>query len=67
MQDCAIHETHDTDDDEVIAHMLQNQYNKEYDLMLKRTEDKFNRDSKGDTRFFDYYVAIHTNPFILCS
>lgn len=48
IQDCAICETDDTDNDTVIAHMLQDQYNKEYDLMLKRTEEKFNRDSKGD-------------------
>lgn len=47
IQDCAIYETNDTDSDEVIAHMLQDQFNKEYDLMLKRTEEKFNRDSKG--------------------
>lgn len=37
----------DTDSDTVIANMLQMQYDQEYDLMLKRTEAKFNRDSKG--------------------
>lgn len=36
-----------TDSDEVIAHMLQAQYNNEHDLQLKRTENKFNRNSKG--------------------
>lgn len=38
----------DTDNDEVIANLLQTQFNREYDTMLKRTEEKFNRDSKGD-------------------
>jgi hypothetical protein len=36
-----------TESDAVIAHMLQADLNEEYDLMLKRTEKKFNRDSKG--------------------
>lgn len=31
--------------------MMQDQFNKEYDLMLKRTEEKFNRDSKGKIFF----------------
>ena len=57
-QDCAIHETHDTDNDEVIAHMLQNQYNKEYDLMLKRTEDKFNRDSKVNITYTNHRTSV---------
>lgn len=38
----------DTGNDEVIANLLQTQFNREYDTMLKRTEDKFNRDSKGN-------------------
>lgn len=48
-------ETYDASDtsndevnDEVIANLLQAQFNREYDTMLKRTEEKFNRDSKGD-------------------
>lgn len=38
----------DTGNDEVIANLLQSQFNREYNTMLKRTEEKFNRDSKGD-------------------
>ena len=51
IENCAICESNDTDNDEVIAHMMQDQFNKEYDLMLKRTEEKFNRDSKGKMFF----------------
>lgn len=40
----------DTGSDEVIANLLQRQFNWEYDTMLKRTEEKFNRDSKGDRK-----------------
>lgn len=40
----------DTGNDEVIANLLQTQFNHEYDTMLKRTEEKFNRDSKGTTK-----------------
>jgi len=40
----------DTGSDEVIANLLQAQFNREYDTMLKRTEKKFNRDSKGDKK-----------------
>ncbi|OXU27051.1 hypothetical protein TSAR_008592 [Trichomalopsis sarcophagae] len=36
-----------TESDATIAHMVQSELNAEYDLMLKRTEKKFNRDSKG--------------------
>lgn len=55
----------DTGNDEVIANLLQAQFNREYDTMLKRTEKKFNRDSKGDkrkrTKFFictRYYLKL---------
>lgn len=40
----------DTDSDEVIAHILQSQFNKEYDTMLKNTEKVVNRDAKGDKK-----------------
>lgn len=58
IQDCAICETDDTDNDTVIAHMLQDQYNKEYDLMLKRTEEKFNRDSKVNITYTNYRTSV---------
>lgn len=51
IENYTICETNDTENDEVIAHMLQDQFNKEYDLMLKRTEEKLNRDSKGKIFF----------------
>lgn len=35
-------------EDEILAHRLQNEFNQEYNTMLKNVEDKFNRDSKGD-------------------
>lgn len=35
--------------------MLQDQFNKEYDLMLKRTEEKFNRDSKGIFNLYRFF------------
>lgn len=40
-------EDDNTNSDRVIAQLLQNQFNDEYDLMLKRTEDKMNGTSKG--------------------
>jgi len=43
-----IYDTSDTGNDEVIANLLQAQFNREYNIMLKRTEEKFNRDSKGN-------------------
>lgn len=49
-----LYEIDGTDSDEVIAHMLQAQYNSEHDLQLKRTENKFNRNSKGP------YIVIIT-------
>ncbi|KZC14513.1 PREDICTED: serine/threonine-protein kinase RIO3-like [Dufourea novaeangliae] len=58
IQDCALFETNDTDSDEVIAHMMQDQYNKEYDLMIKRTEEKFNRDSKVNISYTNYRTSV---------
>ncbi|XP_011869834.1 PREDICTED: serine/threonine-protein kinase RIO3 [Vollenhovia emeryi] len=49
----------DTDNDAVIAHMLQCQFNHEYDSMLKRTEDKFNRDSKVSISFSNYRSSLY--------
>lgn len=48
-EECGLLELDDTDSDTVIAQMLQAQFNREYDSMLKRTEDKFNGSSKGDS------------------
>ncbi|XP_076244341.1 serine/threonine-protein kinase RIO3 [Calliopsis andreniformis] len=58
VQDCVICESNDTDNDEVIAHMLQDQFNKEYDLMLKRTEEKFNRDAKVNISYTNYRTSV---------
>ncbi|XP_076759742.1 serine/threonine-protein kinase RIO3 [Xylocopa sonorina] len=60
-QDCAMHKSNDTDNDEVIAHMLQDQFNKEYDLMLKRTEEKFNRDAKVNISYTNYRTSVCDN------
>lgn len=56
IEDCAICEYNDIDNDTVIAHMLQDQYNKEYDRMLKRTEEKFNKDAKGRNLSSDFLL-----------
>ncbi|XP_033334923.1 serine/threonine-protein kinase RIO3 [Megalopta genalis] len=58
IEDCPLFEAHDTDSDEVIAHMLQNQFNKEYDLMIKRTEEKFNGDAKVNISFTNYRTSV---------
>ncbi|XP_076291550.1 serine/threonine-protein kinase RIO3 [Lasioglossum baleicum] len=58
IQDCPLYESHDTDSDEVIAHMLQDQFNKEYDLMIKRTEQKFNRDAKVNISYNNYRTSV---------
>lgn len=42
------------DSDEMIALMLQKQFDKEYDDMLKRTENKFNGDSKVSISYANY-------------
>lgn len=57
IQDPGMYEIHDTDSDEVIAHMLQSQFNKEYDLMLKRTEEKLNRDAKVNVTYTNYRTS----------
>lgn len=44
------------DSDYVIAQMLQVQFDKEYDNMLKRTEDKFNGSSKVCISYSNYRV-----------
>lgn len=56
IEDCTIYETNDTDNDEVIAHMLQDQYNKEHDQILKLTEEKFNRDAKVNITYANYRI-----------
>lgn len=55
----------DTGNDEVIAYLLQTQFNREYDTMLKRTEEKFNRDSKGDKKYVNFLVYIISSYFLL--
>lgn len=42
------------DSDALIARMLQMQYDKEYDNMLKRTEQKYNGDSKVSISFENF-------------
>ncbi|XP_012532222.1 serine/threonine-protein kinase RIO3 [Monomorium pharaonis] len=49
----------DTDNDEVIANLLQTQFNREYDTMLKRTEEKFNRDSKVSISYSNYRSSLY--------
>lgn len=44
------------DSDHMIAQMLQVQFDKEYDSMLKRTEDKFNGSSKVCISYSNYRV-----------
>ncbi|KAK0085131.1 hypothetical protein PV325_005718 [Microctonus aethiopoides] len=46
-----------TDDDVVIAQLLQNEFNHEYDSMLKRTEEKFNGGSKVGISLSNYRVC----------
>ncbi|XP_003707680.1 serine/threonine-protein kinase RIO3 [Megachile rotundata] len=61
IEDCTVCECNDTDNDEVIAHMLQDQYNKEHDEILKRTEEKFNRDAKVNITYANYRVHSFDN------
>ncbi|XP_050453976.1 serine/threonine-protein kinase RIO3-like [Cataglyphis hispanica] len=49
----------DTGNDEVIANLLQAQFNWEYDTMLKRTEEKFNRDAKVSISYSNYRNSSH--------
>lgn len=55
-------EINDADDDEVIANILQDQFNEEHDMMLKRMEEKVNRDSKGNK---DYNSSLCIQVIIL--
>ncbi|XP_035739966.1 serine/threonine-protein kinase RIO3-like [Vespa mandarinia] len=56
------YESNDTDSDAVIAQMLQAQYNREYDMMLKRTETKVNRDSKVNISYTKYRMSSFEEP-----
>ncbi|XP_012239085.1 serine/threonine-protein kinase RIO3 [Bombus impatiens] len=58
IENYTICETNDTENDEVIAHMLQDQFNKEYNLMLKHTEKKLNRDSKVNITYTNYRTSL---------
>ncbi|XP_033219326.1 serine/threonine-protein kinase RIO3 [Belonocnema kinseyi] len=52
--DSELYEIDGTDSDEVIAHLVQAEFNDEHDLMLKRTENKYNRDSKVNISYSNY-------------
>ncbi|KAI4489880.1 PREDICTED: serine/threonine-protein kinase RIO3-like [Polistes canadensis] len=56
------YEPSDTDNDAVIAQLLQAQYNQEYDTMLKRTETKVNRDSKVNISYSNYRMSSFEEP-----
>lgn len=56
------YEPSDTDNDAVIAQLLQAQYNREYDTMLKRTETKVNRDSKVNISYSNYRMSSFEEP-----
>lgn len=58
IENYTICDTNDTENDEVIANMLQDQFNKEYDLILKRTEQKLNRDSKVNITYTNYRTSV---------
>ncbi|XP_058808434.1 serine/threonine-protein kinase RIO3-like isoform X2 [Phymastichus coffea] len=47
-----------TESDEMIAQLLQTEMNQEHDLMLKRTEKKFNRNSKVNISYLNYRAGI---------
>ncbi|KAJ8683202.1 hypothetical protein QAD02_018994 [Eretmocerus hayati] len=47
-----------TESDETIAHMIQDDLNNEHDLMLKRTEEKFNGVSKVNISYSNYRVGF---------
>ncbi|XP_011312284.1 serine/threonine-protein kinase RIO3 [Fopius arisanus] len=46
-----------TDSDAVIAQLLQNQYNNEHDMMVQRSEEKFNGHSKVAVSFVNYRLS----------
>ncbi|KAF5270535.1 hypothetical protein FQR65_LT05433 [Abscondita terminalis] len=56
-------EEDDINSDAVIALMLQKQFDKEYDDMLKKTEDKFNGSSKVSISFNNYRRAPQNIDF----
>lgn len=51
------------DSDAVIAKMLQYQYDREYDNILKKTEDKFNGTSKVSISFSNYRRTPNSDYF----
>ncbi|XP_046749111.1 serine/threonine-protein kinase RIO3-like isoform X1 [Diprion similis] len=61
-EECGLLELDDTDSDAVIAQMLQAQFNREYDSMLKRTEDKFNGFSKVNVSYSNYRTCPSVEP-----
>lgn len=67
IQEELICELEGTNDDAAIAQLLQKQFNQEYDLMLKKTEEKYNGRSKG-TFILPYKIySIIKTMFILFS
>ncbi|XP_032676684.1 serine/threonine-protein kinase RIO3-like [Odontomachus brunneus] len=52
-------EVSDADNDEVIANILQHQFNEEHDMMLKRMEEKVNRDSKVGISYTNYRTSSY--------
>ncbi|XP_046401530.1 serine/threonine-protein kinase RIO3 [Ischnura elegans] len=55
--------TIDCDSDEAIARALQLQFDKEHDEILKRTENKFNGDSKVSISYTKYRRAPYSDDF----
>ncbi|XP_063990226.1 serine/threonine-protein kinase RIO3-like [Diachasmimorpha longicaudata] len=62
LDQCGCYELDETDSDAVIAQLLQNQFNNEYDLMLKRTEEKFNGHSKVGISYVNYRISPTIGP-----
>ncbi|XP_015113170.1 serine/threonine-protein kinase RIO3 [Diachasma alloeum] len=62
LDQCICYELDATDSDAVIAQLLQNQYNSEYDLMLKKTEEKFNGHSKVGISYANYRISSTNDP-----
>jgi len=60
-----VYDTSDTGNDEVIANLLQAQFNQEYNTILNKREEKFNRDSKGNNfaLFFGYMIIFDIECF----
>ncbi|XP_012282785.1 serine/threonine-protein kinase RIO3 [Orussus abietinus] len=57
-EECGLFETDGTDSDGVIAHLLQAQFNHEHDVMLKRSEEKFNGNSKVGISYCNYRASL---------